>query len=123
MAQLKKKTLGETYRHERGWGYEIWIENLPEYCGKILHLYKGKKGSLHFHINKLETMHLRNGEIQLRFIDPEKGTEYTVDLHPGDSIQIPRGQPHQIIAIEDSDLFEFSTLHEENDSHRIQKGD
>jgi len=107
----------------RGWGYETWIENLPEYCGKILHVYKGLRGSLHFHMNKMETMYLQSGKVQLRFVDPEKGTDYTIDLNPGDSILIPRGQVHQIIGIEESDLFEFSTVHEESDSHRVQKGD
>lgn len=123
MAQLKKKDLSTTYRHERGWGWEYWIENLPDYCGKILHINKGKRGSLHFHVNKLETMLLQSGHVQLRFIDPEKGSEYFVDLFPGDSILIPRGQPHQIIGVEESEIIEFSTVHEETDSHRIQKGD
>jgi mannose-6-phosphate isomerase-like protein (cupin superfamily) len=123
MAQLKKSSLAETYTHPRGWGDEVWIENLPEYCGKILRVKGGKRGSLHFHMNKLETMFLQSGKIQLRFIDPDKGTEYFVDLEPGDSIRIPRGQVHQIIGVEDSHLFEFSTIHEETDSHRVQKGD
>lgn len=123
MAQLTKTTLDKTYTHPRGWGYEIWVENLPEYCGKILHVLKGKRGSLHFHMNKMETMFLQAGKIQLRFIDPATGGEYFVDLDPGDSIRIPRGQPHQIIGVEESNLYEFSTMHEETDSHRIQKGD
>lgn len=123
MAQLNKKTLPETYHHKRGWGYEVWIENLPEYCGKILHLHKGKRGSLHFHTNKMETMFLQAGRVCLRFIDTETAKEYEIVLDPGDSIRIPRGQPHQIIALEESDLYEFSTMHEETDSHRIAKGD
>jgi oxalate decarboxylase/phosphoglucose isomerase-like protein (cupin superfamily) len=123
MAQLKKKTMAETYHHDRGWGHEKWIENLPEYCGKILHVNAGKRGSLHFHINKLETMLLISGRVDLRLIDPEKGTEYVVELRPRDSILIPRGQVHQIIGVEESEIVEFSTIHEETDSHRVQKGD
>ena len=123
MAKINQKTLIDTYRHERGWGYEIWIENIPEYCGKILHMYKGKRGSLHFHMNKLETMYLQSGHVQLRLVDPETGQEYFRDLLPGDSILIPRGQCHQIIGIEESRIFEFSTMHEEKDSYRVQKGD
>jgi len=123
MAHLDKTTLDDTYRKERGWGYELWFENLPEYCGKLLHLWKGKRGSLHFHMNKLETMLLQSGRVNLRFIDPGVGTEYIVELEPGDSIRIPRGQVHQIIAIEESRIIEFSTTHDESDSHRVQKGD
>lgn len=123
MAQLKKKTTAETYTHQRGWGHEVWIENIPEYCGKILHLRKGKLCSLHFHMNKMETMYLQSGHVSLKFVDPETGKPYYVDLEPGDSICIPRGQVHQIGAREDSVLFEFSTMHEEEDSYRVEKGD
>lgn len=123
MARIDKKTFGETYTHHRGWGYEKWIENIPEYCGKILHLEAGKKGSQHFHMNKKETMFLQKGLVQLRLVDSDKGEEYIVQLNPGDSILIPPGQVHQIVALEESDLFEFSTMHEETDSYRVKKGD
>src|SRR6266702_2818486 len=116
MAQLTKKNTDQTYRHRRGWGFELWIENLPDYCGKILHVDEGKRGSLHFHMKKLETMYLQEGHVRLLLIDPEHGNEYAVELFPGDSIQIPRGQPHQIWGVKQSVLFEFSTKHEEEDS-------
>lgn len=122
MAQIKKKTLAETYTHRRGWGHEVWVENLPEYCGKFLHVDAGKCGSLHFHMNKTETMYLLKGRVRLRLVDPEKGTYYFVDLLPGDSILIPKGQVHQIGAEEDSVIVEFSTMHEETDSYRVEKG-
>lgn len=123
MAQLKKKTQAETYTHKRGWGTELWIENRPEYCGKILFLEAGKKCSLHFHMNKTETMFLQEGRVDIDMIDPETGLRYTVNLQPGDSILIPAGQVHQIHALKASNLFEFSTMHEESDSYRVQKGD
>lgn len=123
MGEIKKSDWNGIYTHQRGWGFEKWIENLPEYCGKILHIYKGKKGSLHFHMNKKETMFLQKGHVKLRLIDSDKGAEYFVELLPGDKILIPPGQVHQIIGVEESDLFEFSTVHEESDSYRVQKGD
>lgn len=122
MAKLSKKTFGETFTQPRGWGYEKWIENIPEYCGKLLHVEAGKKGSLHFHMNKTETMFLQSGRFDLIFVDPDEGKEYTIQMNPGDSILIPRGQVHQIVALEDSDIFEFSTVHEESDSRRVRKG-
>lgn len=123
MAQLKKRTTDDVHFQKRGWGWEKWIENMPEYCGKILHINKGKKGSLHFHMNKMETMLLTMGSVCLMFIDPDTAAEYFVYLDVGDSILIPRGQVHQIIAIEESEIIEFSTIHEETDSHRVRKGD
>ncbi|MHA2045889.1 MAG: cupin domain-containing protein [Candidatus Thorarchaeota archaeon] len=123
MARVDKTVETKTYRHDRGWGYEVWVENLPDYCGKLLYITKGKRGSMHFHVNKLETMYLEYGQIDIRFIDPDDGKQYTIHLNPGDSIRIPRGQVHQIVGVEESKLIEFSTLHEENDSYRVVKGD
>jgi len=37
---------------EKGWGKEIIFVNNPEYCGKILCFDKGKKFSMHYHIQK-----------------------------------------------------------------------
>lgn len=123
MAELKKNNKFQNEYHEKGWGYELWIENIPQYCGKLLFFKKGKRTSLHYHVNKLETMHLQRGRINIDLIEPEKGTRYTVELYEGDTLQILPGHAHQIIALEESELFEFSTVHEESDSYRIQKGD
>lgn len=123
MAELSKKTQAETYTHKRGWGSELWIENIDKYCGKLLTIEKGKCCSLHFHIKKTETMYLQSGHVRLKMIDPDKGVPYFIDLFPGDSLLIPAGTVHQIGAVEESQLFEFSTTHEEEDSYRVEKGD
>lgn len=109
--------------HPKGWGWEIWVENCDQYCGKILCFYKGKKTSLHHHVNKLETMHLISGKINIELREPVTGEKYVVELCVGDSIQIPPGHSHQIVALEESELLEFSTKHEDSDSYRVEKGD
>lgn len=109
--------------HTKGWGFEVWIENIPEYCGKLLHFKGGKKCSMHFHLNKTETMFLASGRIDIDLIDPETAERYTVSMFKGDSLRIPRGQLHQIHALLESDLYEFSTMHEDSDSYRAWKGD
>lgn len=126
MAKISKRSLSDVHKQERGWGREHWIENLPEYCGKILVIDPGKRGSLHFHKNKKETMFVENGILNLRLIDTETAQEYVEILNTGDSILIEPGQPHQIIngsTVSSLILIEFSTFHEENDSKRLQKGD
>jgi mannose-6-phosphate isomerase-like protein (cupin superfamily) len=123
VARVEKKSYQATPTVERGWGFEKWIENIPEYCGKILTVYARKRGSLHFHMDKTETMYLASGAVDLLMVDPETGGEYTVELRPGDSVLIPRGQVHQIVALVDSEIFEFSTIHQESDSYRVRKGD
>lgn len=109
-------------RHPKGWGYEVWIENRPEYCGKVLVFNAGKKCSLHYHVDKTETMFLESGSLTIRYITRD-GIEHLQKLEPGDSFLIENGLTHQIIAHEASRLFEFSTTHDDLDSYRIEKGD
>jgi oxalate decarboxylase/phosphoglucose isomerase-like protein (cupin superfamily) len=107
--------------HKKGWGHELWIVNNGRYCGKILHFNKGKMCSLHFHMVKDETMYLQSGHLQVRIID--QGEEIVQEMFPGDALHIHPGMIHQIGALEDSDLFEFSTTHHDTDSYRVEKGD
>jgi ribosomal protein L16 Arg81 hydroxylase len=44
-------------------------------------------------------------------------------LSKGDVFHIPVLLAHQMIALEDTEMFEFSTQHFDEDSYRIQKGD
>ena len=44
-------------------------------------------------------------------------------LNPGDKFHIYRKLRHQMLALEDSDLYEFSTEHFDEDSYRVIKGD
>lgn len=125
MARLNKRLHADHHYQPRGWGSELWIENIPDYCGKILYIQPGKKGSLHYHLLKTETMYVEEGSMTLRLIDPESAQEYRVDLVAGESILIPAGQVHQIInsGYDTLRLYEFSTQHFEDDSRRVQKGD
>ena len=47
----------------------------------------------------------------------------TIILKPGDKFHIYRGLRHQMTAITDVELFEFSTQHFDEDSIRIERGD
>ena len=108
----------------KGWGYEKWIVNTEEYCGKLLHFIKGKKCSWHYHQLKDETFYLQEGKLLLKYSekdDIEKAQELV--LERGDKFHIYRGLRHQMFAMEDTDMFEFSTQHFDEDSYRVIKGD
>ena len=108
----------------KGWGYEKWIVNNEKYCGKLLFFEKGKKCSWHYHKLKHETFYLHSGKIYLYYgFDDDFYTADRTILTPGIPVEIPRGMRHQMIAIEDSELYEFSTTHFESDSYRVTKGD
>lgn len=128
----------------KGWGFEKWIVNKEEYCGKLLYFAKGKRCSWHYHELKDETFFIQSGRVVVyyswddklhygalqesyrpyKISDPniESVTDF-IELGPGDNFHIPRGLRHQVIAFEDTELFEFSTQHFDEDSIRVHKGD
>lgn len=109
---------------QKGWGYEKWIVNNEKYCGKLLFFNKGKRCSWHFHKIKDETFYLQSGLISLYYgLDEDLSKSLVLVLEPGDSFHIPVGLKHQMIALEESELFEFSTEHFDFDSYRIISGD
>jgi len=108
----------------KGWGFEKWIVNCEEYCGKLLYLVKGKRCSWHYHTLKDEVFYVQSGKILVKYSngdDLESASE-TI-LERGDKFHVYRGLRHQMVALEDTELFEFSTQHFDEDSYRIVKGD
>jgi len=109
---------------KKGWGYELWIVNKEEYCGKLLFFEKGKKCSWHYHKIKDEVFYLQSGKMVVKHShedDLENAEELL--LQPGQNFYIYPGLRHQMIALEDSELFEFSTEHFDADSYRVVRGD
>ena len=128
MESLKKYDLFEAaappIKVEKGWGHELWIVNISEYCGKILHMGAGKRMSWHYHKVKTETFYVLEGRCTLLVgSDDDIEAAREVILIVGDKAHIPQGMRHQLIALEDSKILEVSTPHAEKDSYRIQKGD
>ena len=111
------------HREEKGWGYEIWVHNSKDYCGKILVLRKDKRCSLHHHAVKKETFYIQSGKLLMRLVD-EEGNESSFTMEQGDVLEIPPGLKHQFLGIADiTEIMEFSTQHFESDSIRTEKGD
>jgi len=110
--------------HPKGWGRELWIANLPLYCGKILELNKGKRCSIHYHKIKDETFYILSSKVQMNlYHNSYPGDPTSIVMQPGDTIHIPQKLSHQFIGLEDSQILEISTQHFEEDSYRLLKGD
>ena len=108
----------------KGWGYEKWICNTEEYCGKLLHIIKGKQCSWHYHKLKDETFYLQEGRLRVKYSDDDdRDNAKEMIMERGDKFHVYRGLRHQMFALEDSDLFEFSTQHFDSDSNRVSPGD
>ena len=108
----------------KGWGFEKWIVNCEEYCGKILYFVKDKKCSWHYHKLKDEVFYVQSGKIVVKYSDSDDlETAKVIVLGKGDKFHVYRGLRHQMIALEDTELFEFSTQHFDEDSYRVVIGD
>jgi mannose-6-phosphate isomerase-like protein (cupin superfamily) len=108
----------------KGWGYESWIVNNDDYCGKILFFKKGKQCSWHYHKDKSETFYIHEGKLVVTYGDSDDiYTANHVELEAGDCFDVPVGMRHQMYAVVDTVLYEFSTHHKDEDSYRVTKGD
>jgi mannose-6-phosphate isomerase-like protein (cupin superfamily) len=107
----------------KGWGEEIIICNHELYCGKIMKFKQGAKFSMHYHMIKDETWYVNEGVFTYRWIDTETAEVNEKTLKVGDTVRQMPGQPHQLEAITDGEVFEVSTQHFDSDSYRVWKGD
>ena len=110
-------------RVEKKWGYELWVHNDADYCGKLLVFTKsGNKFSMHYHMIKDETWYVQKGAFQFDWIDTENGERCYTQIQEGDVIEIKKGLPHQLTALtEEATVFEVSTQHFDEDSYRIYR--
>jgi mannose-6-phosphate isomerase-like protein (cupin superfamily) len=93
------------------WGEERWIVN-RDYCGKLLILNKGYRCSLHHHRIKDETFYINRGCVLME-CDGK-----AMIMKPGDALLIEPNTKHRFTGLEDSEIVEFSTHHEDSDSYR-----
>ena len=108
----------------KGWGYEKIFWNDDKYCGKLLFIAKARKCSWHYHNIKDETFYIQKGEVYVFFgSNDDPFYAKNVILKQGDVFHVPPGLRHQMQAVTDTYLFEFSTHDEDSDSIRVIKGD
>jgi len=93
------------------WGEERWIVN-RDYCGKLLILKQGYRCSLHHHKLKDETFYISKGSVLME-CDGD-----ALIMKPGDTLLIEPNTKHRFTGLEDSEIIEFSTHHEDSDSYR-----
>ena len=108
---------------QKSWGYELWVHNDTQYCGKLLvFTNSGNKFSMHYHMLKNETWYIQEGAFQFDRIDGEKAERCYTQLQKGDVVYIQKGLPHQLTALSDNSVvFEVSTEHFDEDSYRVYR--
>ena len=80
-------------RVEKQWGYELWIHNDSQYCGKLLvFTNSGNKFSMHYHMLKNETWYVQEGAFQFDWIDTESAERCYTQLQKGDVVYIEKAR-------------------------------
>jgi mannose-6-phosphate isomerase len=91
------------------WGHEVHFASVPGlYCGKTLHIGAWHALSLQLHEHEDETIAVYAGRLKLE-IGPTPADLDHIELQPGDTVHIPVGTVHRLIAVEDSIVLEAST--------------
>jgi len=116
-------TFGRPTHHTKGWGEEVWIASNDKYCGKILKFKAGCRMSFHSHDIKSESWLIITGKLKMTWFNLSNADKQERELVPMDVVHIPRGNPHQLEALEDSEVFEVSDADRSWDNYRIGKGD
>lgn len=96
------------------WGWELWICNSELYCGKLLFVKQGHHLSFHHHNIKDEVLYVHSGRMWMMWADPVQ----QVEMPPGYAFHAEPKTKHQMQAIEDTLIIEFSTQHFDEDSFR-----
>lgn len=102
-------------------GYEYWITNndVDNQCYKLLHLFKGRKSSLHSHKIKSEKFKVIQGIVLFTYCD-EQGNTASMKLFTGDEYNVKVNLAHSFEALSDTAiLLEESLYHVESDTYRI----
>ena len=86
------------------WGEEHWLACTDRYAAKLLIIRKGQRLSLQYHERKHETQYVEAGRVRYTL----NGSELIAE--PGTTIDLPPGTVHRMQALEDSRIFEVSTL-------------
>ena len=101
-------------RVEKVWGWEEWVANGPMYCGKLLHVRKGARCSMHHHERKMETFTVIHGRIALEL---DGDLRYLI---PGMVVDVYPYTKHRFTGMSEGHaiIMEISTQHFEDDSIR-----
>lgn len=108
------------------WGHEEICVNTDLYCGKLLHLMKGFRCSIHKHEEKDETFYILTGKVQIELfavLNDELVPSHKFILIPGNSIRIEPGTYHRFTGIVCATILEVSTCDKKEDSFRVTQSE
>ena len=99
-----------TYRVEKPWGHEIWLELNEFYAYKIIHMKAGNRSSLQSHEKKIETNFVIDGQAEV-ILEKEDGSLESKVYSVGEGWCVPVNRKHRVCAVTDYTALECSTAH------------
>lgn len=93
---------------DKPWGSELIWAVTEGYAGKVITIHEGKRLSLQYHREKVESILVIEGRLLLHL----EGDDGDIEIHTleeGDFAHIPRGRTHRFEAAVDTRLIEVST--------------
>ena len=107
--------------HEKAWGYELWLANTQDYCGKRLILHKGWRCSMHHHKQKDETFYVAAGQVFIETASLDFSRKQSQLLITGETVRILPETWHRFSGVTEAELIEISTHHDDADSYRQER--
>jgi len=95
------------------WGWEeVWAQT-EDYVGKILHIDKGQRLSLQFHVDKEETIRVLSGKLEVFYSERRDGQIKSLILEEGGVFHVSPLTVHRFCATQGTDveILEVSTNH------------
>ena len=99
-----------SYRVDKPWGHELWLELNEHYAYKLIHMKAGFQSSLQWHEKKVETNCVIEGKAEV-LLEKEDGTMESRIYEPGQGWCVPLKTKHRVIAVTDYTALECSTAH------------
>lgn len=99
-----------SYRVEKPWGYELWLELNKFYAYKLIFMNQGFKSSLQSHEFKYESNYIIEGHAEV-LLENEEGEMESHLFVAGEGWTVPIGRKHRVIARTDYKALEVSTPH------------
>lgn len=112
----------EPERVKKPWGAEMRAVTTARYSGKIIAVHAWHSLSVQYHVEKDETLLMLTGfAIVQEFASQVPAGEPVREeiVVPGDCVRIQDGTVHRLVAVFNCMLAEFSTPHDDADTHRL----
>jgi mannose-6-phosphate isomerase len=91
------------------WGEERWLVHRDApFAMKVIHLKRGMRTSLQFHMQKEEANLILSGRARLHWRASD-GRGAACDLEPGSVVHVAKGTVHRLEALSDVTMIEVST--------------